>query len=73
MNAYKTKSGKLRYVLRDGDGNEYTTFRKEIARSALAAEGKRARIKQVPRAAASRRTEARDLRVGRDPLRTLER
>jgi hypothetical protein len=45
VNAFKTKSGNVRYVLRDGDGNEYTTFREEIARSALAAEGKRARIK----------------------------
>jgi hypothetical protein len=45
VNALKTKSGNVRYVLRDGDGNEYTTFREEIARSALAAEGKRARIK----------------------------
>jgi hypothetical protein len=45
VNAFKTKSGNVRYVLRDRDGNEYTTFREEIARSALTAEGKRARIK----------------------------
>jgi hypothetical protein len=44
VKAFKTKSGNVRYVLRDGDGNEYTTFREEIARSAVAAEGKRARI-----------------------------
>jgi len=44
VKAFQTKSGNVRYVLRDGDGNEYTTFREEIARSAVAAEGKRARI-----------------------------
>jgi hypothetical protein len=44
VKAFKTKSGNVRYVLRDADGNEYTTFREEIARDALAAEGKRARI-----------------------------
>jgi len=44
VKAFKTKSGNVRYVLRDGDGNEYTTFREEIARGAVAAEGKRARI-----------------------------
>src|ERR687884_1582898 len=44
VKAFQTKSGNVRYVLRDADGNEYTTFREEIARSALAAEGKRARI-----------------------------
>ena len=44
VTALQTKSGNVRYVLRDGDGNEYTTFREEIARDAVAAEGKRARI-----------------------------
>jgi hypothetical protein len=44
VKAFQTKSGNVRYVLRDGDGKEYTTFREEIARSAVAAEGKRARI-----------------------------
>jgi hypothetical protein len=44
VKAFQTKSGNVRYVLRDADGNEYTTFREEIARSALAAEGRRARI-----------------------------
>jgi len=33
VKAFKTKSGNARYVLRDADGNEYTTFREEIARS----------------------------------------
>ena len=40
----KTSSGNTRSVLRDEEGREYTTFREEIARAALAAEGKRARI-----------------------------
>jgi hypothetical protein len=44
VKAFQTKSGNVRYVLRDADGNEYTTFREEIARSAVSAEGKRARI-----------------------------
>jgi hypothetical protein len=44
VDAFRTKSGNVRYVLRDADGNEYTTFREGIARSALEAEGGRARI-----------------------------
>ena len=44
VNAYQTKSGNMRFVLRDEEGNEYTTFKEEIARQAVAAEGKRARI-----------------------------
>jgi hypothetical protein len=44
VKAFQTKSGNVRYVLRDADGDEYTTFREEIARAALTAEGKRARI-----------------------------
>jgi len=44
VDAYKTKSGNTRFVLRDDDGNEYTTFKEAIARQAIAAEGKRARI-----------------------------
>jgi hypothetical protein len=41
---FETKSGNTRYVLRDGDGNEYTTFREAIGKAALAAKGKRAEI-----------------------------
>jgi hypothetical protein len=41
---FKTQSGNTRFVLRDSDGREYSTFREEIARAALAAEGRRARI-----------------------------
>ena len=44
VEAFKTKSGNTRFVLRDDEGNEYTTFKEEIARQAVAAEGRRARI-----------------------------
>jgi hypothetical protein len=44
VDAYKTRSGNTRFVLRDDDGNEYTTFKEDIARQAVAAEGMRARI-----------------------------
>jgi hypothetical protein len=44
VQAFKTKSGNTRFVLRDEDGNEYTTFKENIARQAVAAEGRRARI-----------------------------
>ena len=44
VKAFKTKSGNTRFVLVDDEGDEYTTFRESIARDALAAEGKRARI-----------------------------
>jgi hypothetical protein len=44
VQALKTRSGNTRFVLRDEDGGEYTTFKEEIARQAVAAEGKRARI-----------------------------
>src|SRR3954451_24107023 len=44
VKAFKTQSGNTRFVLRDADGREYTTFREQIARDALAAEGRRARI-----------------------------
>ena len=45
VKAHQTRSGNTRYVLVDEDGNEYTTFREGIARSAVAAEGRRARIR----------------------------
>jgi hypothetical protein len=44
VKALKTRSGNTRFVLRADDGSEYTTFKEEIARQAVAAEGKRARI-----------------------------
>jgi hypothetical protein len=44
VKAFKTQSGNTRFVLVDEEGREYSTFREEIARSAVAAEGHRARI-----------------------------
>ena len=44
VKAFKTQSGNTRFVLRDHEGREYTTFREQIARDAVAAEGRRARI-----------------------------
>ena len=40
----ETRSGKTRYVLRDDQGREYTTFRPQIGRDAARFEGRRARI-----------------------------
>jgi hypothetical protein len=41
---FETRTGTTRYVLRDSDGNEYTTFRESIGNEAKRLEGKRARI-----------------------------
>jgi hypothetical protein len=40
----KTRSGTIRYVVRDGDGNEYTTFRESIGERAQELQGHRVRI-----------------------------
>ena len=40
----ETRSGKIRYVVRDADGREYTTFRPAIGREAAQFEGRRAHI-----------------------------
>jgi hypothetical protein len=40
----ETRSGKIRYVVRDADGKEYTTFRPAIGREAAKFEGRQARI-----------------------------
>jgi hypothetical protein len=40
----ETRSGKTRFVVRDADGREYTTFRPAIGREATRYEGRRARI-----------------------------
>jgi hypothetical protein len=40
----QTRSGNTRYVLRDSDGTEYTTFRPQIGSEAAKYEGKPARI-----------------------------
>jgi hypothetical protein len=45
VDAHETRSGNTRYVLRDEQGNEYTTFKEDVARDALAAEGRSARIR----------------------------
>jgi hypothetical protein len=44
VDAVETRSGKTRWVLRDADGDEYTTFRPKIGQTAAAFEGRRARI-----------------------------
>jgi hypothetical protein len=44
VDARQTQSGNTRFVIRDGDGREYTTFRETIARDAIAAEGRRAHV-----------------------------
>jgi len=44
VQTFQTKSGNTRFVARDEDGDEYTTFREEIGRSALAAQGRKARL-----------------------------
>jgi hypothetical protein len=40
----ETRSGKIRYVVRDGDAKEYTTFRPAIGREAKKFEGRHAHI-----------------------------
>ena len=40
----KTRSGTIRYVVRDRDGNEYTTFRESIGERARQLAGSRVRI-----------------------------
>jgi hypothetical protein len=40
----ETRSGKVRYVVRDADGKEYTTFRPAIGRDAGKFEGRHAHI-----------------------------
>jgi hypothetical protein len=44
VKALRTSSGNTRFVLRADDGSEYTTFKEAIARQAVAAEGRQARI-----------------------------
>jgi len=44
VEAHETRSGNKRYVMRDSDGNEYTTFEDDVARDAFSAEGTRARV-----------------------------
>jgi hypothetical protein len=44
VRTFETKSGSTRFVVKDGDGNEFTTFREHIGNAAMALDGKRARI-----------------------------
>ena len=44
VEAVKTKSGTIRFVVKADDGNEYTTFRESIGERAQQFEGKRVRI-----------------------------
>jgi hypothetical protein len=44
VRTFETRGGSTRFVVRDTDGNEYTTFREHIGNAALGLEGKRARI-----------------------------
>ena len=44
VRTFETSGGNIRYVARDADGKEYTTFREAIGEAAKRAEGHRARI-----------------------------
>ena len=44
VQTFETRGGNTRYVVRDSDGNEYTTFREAIGEQAMKVEGRRARI-----------------------------
>ena len=44
VRTHETKGGNLRYVVRDADGNEYTTFREKIGGRAQELQGRRARL-----------------------------
>jgi hypothetical protein len=44
VRTFETRSGSTRYVVRDQEGKEYTTFREHIGNAAMGLEGKRARI-----------------------------
>jgi hypothetical protein len=44
VRTFDTRGGNVRYVVRDSDGNEYTTFREAIGDEARRLEGSRVRI-----------------------------
>src|SRR5690349_15930861 len=44
VRTFETSGGTCAYVVRDADGNEYTTFRERIGQAATALEGRRVRI-----------------------------
>jgi hypothetical protein len=41
---FETKTGNTRYVVKDAEGNEYTTFRESIGQEAQRCEGQRVRL-----------------------------
>src|SRR4051794_32339595 len=45
VRTFDTRGGNVRYVVRDTDGNEYTTFREAIGDRAKQLEGRRVRIR----------------------------
>jgi hypothetical protein len=44
VRTFDTSGGNTRFVVRDADGDEYTTFRERIGEAAMRAEGSRAKI-----------------------------
>ena len=44
VRTFETRGGNQRYVIRDADGNEYTTFREAIGEQARELEGRRVRL-----------------------------
>jgi hypothetical protein len=44
VRTFETRGGNLRFVVRDADGNQYTTFREAIGEKATELEGQRVRI-----------------------------
>lgn len=44
VRTFETRGGNVRYVVRDADGNEYTTFREAIGKAAGELKGRRVRI-----------------------------
>jgi hypothetical protein len=44
VRTFETRGGNVRYVIRDSEGNEYTTFREAIGRQAQQLQGRPARI-----------------------------
>jgi hypothetical protein len=44
IRTFQTSKGNTRFVVRDTEGNEYTTFREGIGEAALRAKGSRAKI-----------------------------
>ena len=49
VRTFETNRGNTRYVVRDTEGNEYTTFREAIGQRAQQLEGRRVRIARPPK------------------------